>query len=358
VDGSDNQFVTGGINDGMTESAYIKKYLPSGTLDPAFPAVTLQVFINGIGYATEGHGIAVDPVTGTVDIVGTAMDPATGNRTAFLAQYDSTGMLLNLAAYGNDPNPNSFDSIAVNAQGEIAFTGALFVSAAGHSALAVGALSASGSLLVLTFDLSMTSGGARMGIAINNDTLTAYIAGCVASNPGGPQEGLLGWIDRHNPTNLNYRLFPSPAGDVVAHSVAVNTSGVHFAIMTLGVAAVAELDPTLNTFLNEYDFTDPTLTVSAIALDAIGNVYVTGQSMNIASGNLMFQLTWLDGSLNLLNTIQIGGSGTDAGLALAVKSNGSVAIVGTTNSTDLAVTDGSALNGTTDGFLLSYTFQN
>jgi hypothetical protein len=78
--------------------------------------------------------------------------------------------------------------------------------------------------------------------------------------------------------------------------------------------------------------------------------------LNPASGNLTAQLTKLDGSLNLVNMVQIGGTGTDAGMALAVKANGSVVVAGTTNSADFPITDGTTLNGTTDAFLVSYAF--
>jgi sugar lactone lactonase YvrE len=356
VDGSGNQFVTGGLDDGMAKSAYVKKYLPDGTPDSTFPLTTLEVTIDGVAYCTEGHGTAVDPVTGDIDVVGTALDPASGNQAAFLAQYDPTGTLLNLVAYGNDLNANSFNGITFDSAGDIAFTGTLSVPAAGHTELAVGAQAAGGNLIVLTYDLGTTGSSAGMGIAVDAAGTTAYIAGCAAAIPNGPQQGLLGWIDRHVPTVINFQLIPSAAGDVVVNSVATDAAGVYFAMTTPGGASVVQTDPTLTTFLNEYDFTDPTLTVTAIGLDAAGSVYVTGQSLNIVSGNLTAQITQLDGALHLVDTVQVGGSGTDAGLALAVKSDGRVVITGTTNSSDFSVTDGSTLYGTTDAFLVSYTF--
>src|SRR5262249_50843460 len=152
--------------------------------------------------------------------------------------------------------------------------------------------------------------------------------------------GLFASIDRNNPFNISYRLIPSPDGDVVAHAVAVNADGVYFAATLPGTAALVRLDPTRNTYLNEHDFADPPATVAALGLDAAGNVDVTGQSLNAASGNLTAQLTQFDANLNLVNTVQVGGTGTDAGLALAVKSTGSVVVVGTTNSADFPVTDG------------------
>jgi hypothetical protein len=211
-------------------------------------------------------------------------------------------------------------------------------------------------LIVLTYDLGTTGNSAGLGIAIDGAGMTAYIAGSAAATPDGPQQGVLAWIDRHNPTIINFDLIPSNAGDVVASSVAVNSAGVYFAVSLPGVAAVVQLDPTLTTFLSEYDFTDPNLTVAALALDAAGNVYVTGQSLNADTGNLTAQLSELDASLNLVGTVQIGGSSTDAGLALAVKSNGSVVVAGTTDSADFPATDGTTLNGTTDAFLVSYAF--
>jgi hypothetical protein len=67
-------------------------------------------------------------------------------------------------------------------------------------------------------------------------------------------------------------------------------------------------------------------------------------------------LSELDGTLNLVGALQVGGSGTDARVALAVKSNGSLVVAGTTGPSDLPVTHGTTLNGTTDAFPLSYIF--
>jgi hypothetical protein len=357
VDASDNQFVTGLLDDGTTRSAFVRKYLPDGTPDPAF-FVGLRVSFNGAFYDTEGHGVAVDPTTGNVDLVGTAVDPATGNNIAFFAQLGPTGALLNIADYGNDPNPNSFDSVTVDPAGDVAFTGTLSVPAVGHNELAVGAVPAGGALLVLTYDLQSTVGSAGLGIAVDSAGTTAYLAGSAVATPGGPLEGLVGWIDRNNPTMINFRPIASPAGDVVANAVAVNAAGAYFAVTLPGAAAVVRFDPTLATLLNEYDFADPTVSVTALTLGPAGNVYLTGQSLNAASGNLTAQVSALDDALNLTNTAQVGGSGTDAGLALAVKSTGSLVVVGTTDSADFPASDGTTLNGTTDAFLVSYTFSS
>jgi hypothetical protein len=357
VDAFDSQYVTGFLDDGMTRSAYLRKYLANGAPDAAFPFVAFRVTVNGNFLDTQGHGIAVDPATGNVEVVGAAVDPANGNQVAFLAQFDSAGTLFNIMGYGIDPNPNSFDSVAVDAAGDVVFIGTLSVPALGHSDLTVGAIPAGGAPLILPYDVPMTAGSTGLGIAVDPAGMTAYVAGSAVATPGGPQEGLFGWIDRNNPAALHYLLLPSPAGDVVVNAVAVNAAGPYFAVTTPGGAAVVRMDAAVTTVLNEFDFiADPTVTVAALGLDAAGNVDVTGQSLNAATGNLTAQLTQLDGNLNLVSTVQVGGTGTDAGLALAVKSTGSVVVAGTTDSADLPVTDGTTLNGTTDAFLLSYTF--
>jgi hypothetical protein len=355
VDAADNQYVTGLLDDGMTRSAYLRKYLANGAPDPAFPFVAFRVTVNGNFLDTQGHGIAVDPATGNVEVVGAAVDPANGNQVAFLAQFDSAGRLFNIMGYGIDPNPNSFDSVAVDAAGDVVFIGTVSVPALGHSDLTVGAIPAGGAPVVTPFDFPMTTGSTGLGIAVDPASTNAYVAGSAATL-GGPQEGVFGSIDRINPTMLHYLLLPSPAGDVVVNAVAVNAAGPYFAVTIPGTAAVVRMDATATMVLNEFDFADPTVTVAALGLDAAGNVDVTGQSLNAASGNLTAQLTQLDANLNLVSTVQVGGTGTDAGLALAVKSTGSVVVAGTTDSADFPVTDGTTLNGTTDAFLFSYTF--
>jgi hypothetical protein len=217
VDAADNQFVTGLYDNGTTKSSYVKKYRADGTPDPVYPAPTLQVLLGGVTYDTEGHGIAVEPTTGNVDLVGAAFDPRTGNHAAFFAQYNPAGTLINLVIYGNNPNPNSFDGVTVDAAGDVAFTGTLFVDAVGHNELTVGALPAGGSLIVLNYALSgITGNSAGLGIAIDGGGATAYIAGSAVATPGGLQKGLVGRIDRNTPGQITYRPFSSPAGDALS----------------------------------------------------------------------------------------------------------------------------------------------
>jgi hypothetical protein len=79
-------------------------------------------------------------------------------------------------------------------------------------------------------------------------------------------------------------------------------------------------------------------------------------ALSTGTGNPTALLSKLDGTLNLVGAVQVGDSGTDAGVALAVKSNVSLVVVGTTGPSGFPVTHGTTLNGTTDAFLLSYTF--
>jgi hypothetical protein len=95
------------------------------------------------------------------------------------------------------------------------------------------------------------------------------------------------------------------------------------------------------------------LTGNGIARDAAGNLYVTG-----ADSSGQAYISQLSGTGTILDYTVFGGTGgSDVGNAVAVRgSDGHVFAVGTTNSSDFPVTDGSTLNGTTDGFLTEWTY--
>jgi hypothetical protein len=124
--------------------------------------------------------------------------------------------------------------------------------------------------------------------------------------------------------------------------------------------AVAKIDPTISTiiwFSPLAGSSSTALTANGVALTAAGDVIATG-----ADSSGQAYLTRLDGSSGstggtILDYTVFGGTGgSDFGNGVAVRSSdGHVFDVGTTNSSDFPVTDGSTLNGTTDGFLTQWT---
>jgi hypothetical protein len=241
----------------------------------------------------------------------------------------------------------------VDAAGDAFFTGTLFYPPDGQSDLTFGMLPAGGTATNFIEQLQ-TPGSAGLGIAVDAAGTNAYIAGTAVDPGTGLNQALLARVDLTN--GLTYRTAGTAAGNWAATAVAVNANGVYFALNTPTVAAILSTDSTLVNVTHEFDFTDRTATVAGIGLDSAGNVFVTGQSTNPTTHNPTAQLTKLDSNLRLVRFVRLGGTGTDAGLALAVKSTGSVVVAGTTTSADFPATDGTTLNGTSDAFLMSYTF--
>jgi hypothetical protein len=258
---------------------------------------------------------------------------------------------------GTDTNPNSFNGVTVDAAGNVYFSGILFNPMDGQNDLTFGTALAGGTPMSYIYTLQASAGSTGVGIAVDPAATTAYIAGSNLDPASGLTQAVLFRVDLANPlSGGGYRIAATAAGNWSATAVAVNANGVYFTLNTPIVAAVLSFDPTLANVQNEFDFTDRTATIAGIALDADGNVFVTGQSRNPATHNLTLQMTKLTSNLHLTRFVRLGGSGDDASLGIATTSTGNVVVAGTTDSADFPVTDGTTLNGTSDGFLLNYTF--
>lgn len=84
--------------------------------------------------------------------------------------------------------------------------------------------------------------------------------------------------------------------------------------------------------------------VAAAAADAQGNLYIVGATTSATQATTTDALILkLDPNGNILYSTSFGGSGNDAATALAIGSDGSLYVAGTTNSTDLPVTAGAYL---------------
>lgn len=96
---------------------------------------------------------------------------------------------------------------------------------------------------------------------------------------------------------------------------------------------------------------------TAVALDAQGNVYVSGQSYSTAaagSPGRLFVNKWNASGDELIYSIHFGGSGLDYSTALAVDASGSAYVVGSTPSGDFPVTANAfqkTLNGRYNAFV-------
>jgi hypothetical protein len=389
VDSSDSQYVVGSVvldlsGGGTATFGYIAKYLPhSTTLDPSFNGgapLAFQLDFGSAGvYDIDLHGVAVDndPAQGYIDAVGSGVNTATGNQLAIFVTVGPDGTFLGGAGFGDTTgtDPNSLTGVSADGFGDVVATGSLVVSPGGPTNLAFvalpdGSTSVEGFYYDVTPDFAASAGNA---IAIDSGANFAYVAGTLTDPNTGALLGFAGQIDINNGFNLTGVIFTDPGGgNIVLQGAAVNSGTQESYFVgtapnnggTAGLVLRFTNDP-VNGFTFDQNASlelsdDPvnSISLTAVAVDQnSGNVYLVGSALNTDTGNLNILAGQFDDVLTqgTANTALVGASGTDTGAGVAVTSTGSIAVVGTTTSPDFS-TDGTALNGAQDAFLMQVTF--
>jgi beta-propeller repeat-containing protein len=337
-------------------------------LNPAGSALVYSTYLGGSGM-DQGAGIAVDAagnayVTGytrsndfpvTAGAFQTAFAGSAGAGDAFVAKINATGSGLVYSTYlgGNGDELNDF-------------LAGIAVDAAGNAYVA-------GSTRSTDFP---TTAGAFQSVhsgAFDNAFVTKL-------DPAG--------------STLVYSTF---LGESLGHGIAVDANGNAYVTGTVQGAfptTPGSFQPNgggaVDAFVTKLDFTGTTLVYStrlgggsfesgqAIAVDAAGNAYVTGdtRSTNFPTTPGAFQPTF-GGALNppnphsppdpdafvtkldpsgsvLIYSTYLGGSGSERGLGIAVDADGNAYVTGWTASTNFPTTVGAfqlTLGGVTDGFV-------
>ena len=374
VDASGNAYVTGGnsrtgfpttpgafqttctggcSNNG---SAFVSKLNPSGS------ALIYSTYLNGTG-GSYGDSIAVDSA-GDAYVTGSTYSPdfpittgafqtactacAGGGDNAFVTKLNPSGSALVYSTFLGGSVEDGGNGIALDASGNAYVTGGshssdfpvtpgsfqpIYDSSATNSDAFVTKLNAQGSALIYSTYLGGSSGGGQI---VANSAGNAYVM-------GGTQ----------SPT------FPTTPG-AFATSCKNCGPGQDAAGHPLQVAFVTEFNTSgsalvYSTFLGGSDADFP----SGMALDASGNIYVTGYTYSndfpVTAG--AFQTTCKGGNcggklsdvfLSKLNSTgsalvystYIGGSGYDGGGGVVVDGAGDAYVSGQTISTDFPVTAG------------------
>jgi hypothetical protein len=324
VDTDGNAYLTGG--------GFVAK------LDPTGAVLIYSILFNG-----SGNGIALDAdrsayVTGVAGpnfstTIGAFQTTFAGDQDAFVMKIDPTGSAPVYATYLGG---NTYDwgfGIAVDSGGNAYVAGMTFsanfptTAGAFQPAASGGAfvtkLNPSGSALVYSTYLGV--GGSANGIAVDAAG-SAYVTGAAGQN------------------------FPTTAGAFQT------TFGGRLAFG--GDAFVTKLDPSGSALVySTYLGGSGTDVGKSIAVDAVGNAYVTG-STNLPSfpttpdafqrccgggfngSGAFFTKLNPTGSALVYSTF-IDGNDFDAGLGIAVDPNGNVYITGSSNSTNFPTTAGS-----------------
>jgi hypothetical protein len=353
------------------------------------PVISYSQILGGSGY-DAGYAVAVDS-SNNVYVTGITAsndfpDAPYGrqNQDVFVSKFSAKGALqftTILASAGNDTG----SAIAVDSSGNIyvggsaggtgfpATSGALKTSSNGLPDGFVAKLSNSGSLLYCTL-LGGSGADAVTGIAVDGSG-AAYVSGNTASSDfpvtaGSPQTvlrgGYDGFVSKLNATGsaLVYSTLVGGTQQDLAQSIAVNSAGIAcFAgsSNSLDLAAVNAIQSAnngttsvmagcLNASGTAWNFLtylggSGTDQAQGIALDAAGNIYMTGSTSSVdfpvtAGAYQTSQLGMYDAFVVKLNSsgrsivyaTYLGGSASETGNAIAVDRYGRAWVTGFTSS--------------------------
>jgi hypothetical protein len=351
-------YVTGTVTDPTASDTdplgYVKKYGPTGSV----VYLTEFAVFAGPGSSAEGTGIAVDGA-GDAYVSGKAHNVADGSDNGLYLKFDPTGTMFVYGFIQPGGGPVSTNGVAIDTAGDAVFTGQYSPSATEHDLLAT-RFTPSGTV---TYSHFYPFGAGSSG------------QGNAAAMPGtGASTTIAGWANIPGTTTAqNAAVFkldatgtPTASGVLAdattdsANAVALDTAGNIYVTGTVDIggptqsAAVAKLDSGITTITWFVAPAATAFTGNGIAVDGAGNVYTTGAD---SSGQAyLAKLSGVDGSTTDYQVFG-GSGGSDVGNAVAFRpSDGTVFVVGTTNSSDFPVTDGSTLNGSTDGFLTQWSY--
>jgi 3-isopropylmalate dehydratase small subunit len=293
------------------------------------------------GPGDGGRAIAVDDITGNIYVTGTDWAAGTGNDYKTLA-YDSTGKQLWAARYNGPSNWSDIAvAIAVDPTGNVYVTGASTGQGSGFDYATVAYDSSTGAeLWVSRYNGPANNDDFGQAIALDSfgniyvtgnswgiGTFTDYAT--VAYDSTGAEL----WVARYDGPASSYD---------AAHAIAVDSTGN---VYVTGESPGTGSDYDYATVA--YDSAGAELWVAryngpansadygrAIALDSLGNIYVTGNSLGIGSGYDYATVAYDSAGTELWVARYNGpANGWDTATAIAVDTAGSVYVTGTSNAT-------------------------
>jgi hypothetical protein len=353
-------YVTGFLNDATVspnQLAYVKK-VTGGTV--AYFTAFAVFPDTDTGSTAEGTAIAVD-AGGNAYVSGKAHHSTDNSDNGIYLKLDPTGGTAVYFFYQPGGGPVSTNGVAIDTAGDAVYTGMYSPTATEHDLLAVRFTPTGTETYGFYYTFGPGSSSQGNADAMPGTGASTSIVGA-ANIPGTTtaQNAFEAKLDATG-TPTAAAVLTDPTTDT-ASAIVLDAAGNSYVAGTLDIGGptqtglAAEIDPTLATIIWSTPLagaSSASLTANGIARDAAGNVYVTGAD---ASGKAY--VSQLSGTGTILDYTVFGGTGgSDVGNAIAVRaSDGHVFDVGTTNSSDFPVTDGSTLNGTTDGFLTEWTF--
>ena len=311
---------------------------------------------------TIASAVATDP-SGNVHVVGhtdTSLDghPPTGTCDAFLASFDSSGNRHRFLQFGAPGRQTYAYAVTADAEGAVYITGYTKGSLDGRPPNGIC------DAFLARFDSSgnrrwILQLGARDSVTVGSSVVVdpmgrVYLAGWTMGGLEGhaligESDGFLARVDRDGSLD-QIRLFGAQASETVASAVATDALGnVFVAGHTTGTLEPGAKCGVTDCFLSRYDrdghwvttrqLGAPGATTSArgVAVDALGAILVVGDTYGGLDGGSLIGyrdafLTRFDPALGLHETVQLGHPGKWTwASALAVGSDGLTRLAGTTN---------------------------
>ena len=377
------------------------------------PEIDWSSYLGGTN-ADHGRGVAIDP-SGNVYVTGYTFssdfpasggfDPSLGGGSdAFISKVDPSGSSLIWSSYLGGSEHEHAHAIAVDAGGNAYVTGytlsADFPKAGGFDATNGGVedafvakLDTNGSLLWSSY---LGGSGPDQGNGIAVDAGGAVIVVGHTLSPNFPASGGFdvvldggddGFVTRVLATGsgLDWSSFLGGDSDDTATAVALDTSGnalITGTTLSADFPSAGGFDPmggggVEDAFVTKVDTAGPSLVWSSylggsasdrglgIAVDAAGDVYVTGHTVSASFPIVGGFDSALDGALDAFVTKVnalgsslawssfLGGEGDDYGYAIAIDALGAAHVAGRTTSIDFVTTGGfdTALGGPVDAFV-------
>jgi uncharacterized delta-60 repeat protein len=329
VDGSGNVYVTGQANSSSVTTAcvFIAKYNSAGTIQWQRSLDTLSV--DDIGYR-----IAVD-ATGNVYVTGRA-NTATAVAYAFIAKYDTSGVIQWQRKLDTTSSLDVGYGIAVDGSGNVYVTGQCVVTAA-YVFIAkydtTGVIQWQRTLDVVTLDDTgygiAVDGSGNVYVTGQSSTAAATSYAFIAKYD---TTGVIQWqrkLDTASVADVGYGIAVDGSGNVYVTGQANTTSAAYVFIAKYDTTGVIQWQRKLDT--------DLVADVGyGIAVDGSGNVYVTGQSSTAAATSYVFiakyDTTGVIQWQRKLDTATV----IDAAYGIAVDGSGNVYVTGQANTTSAA----------------------
>ena len=327
VDTNGNVYITGtttsqgaGSNDGL-----IIKYNAHGVIQ-------WQRSLGGADLDVV-YGIGID-ASSNVYVAGFTISQGAGSYDVLIAKYNSSGTIQWQRTLGGT-NADIGQGITVDASGNVYVTGYTFSQGAGSADVLIAKYDTDG-----TIQWQRCLGGADIdigyGIAVD-DSGNVYVAGYTTSQTAGLDDvlivkynasGTIQWQRRLGgaSVDMGYGISVDSSGNVyVTGYTQSQTSGVQDVLVAkYNTSGVIQWQRGLGGAGNDQG--------TGIAVDASGNVYVTGQTTSQGAGGNDAIVTKYNTSGGIIWQRRLGGTAEESGAGLEVDDNGNVYVTGYTGS--------------------------